>query len=209
MAMFYEEIAAAATARGLFAVVASTNDDPDTERVAVESLVRRRVDGLILTTARIDTPIPFGPLGNSLPHVLALRTDDTSFASLGDDRLGAHLPSWRRPPTTPAPPRPATTGPAPPPPPATCSPSATAASGWSAAPATPPPPGTAKPATATPSPKRACPSTRPCSPATPSLCNPARSPAGHCSTAPTGPPPSSPSTTTTRSASWRPPTPSA
>jgi LacI family transcriptional regulator len=71
--------------------VASTNDDPATERVAVESLVRRRVDGLILTTARIDTPIPLGPLGNSLPHVLALRTNGTSSASIGDDRLGAHL----------------------------------------------------------------------------------------------------------------------
>src|SRR6187455_1920048 len=80
MAMFYEEIAAAAIARGLFAVVASTNDDPDTERVAVESLVRRRVDGLILTTARIDTPIPLGPADRALPHVLALRTNDTSFA---------------------------------------------------------------------------------------------------------------------------------
>ena len=91
MAMFYEEIAAAAISRGLFAVVASTNDDPETERVAVESLVRRRVDGLILTTARIDTPIPFGQSGHVLPHVLALRTNDTSFASLGDDRLGAHL----------------------------------------------------------------------------------------------------------------------
>ena len=72
-------------------MVASTNDDPDTERVAVESLVRRRVDGLILTTARIDTPIPLGPANPSLPHVLALRTNDSSFASLGDDRLGAHL----------------------------------------------------------------------------------------------------------------------
>jgi LacI family transcriptional regulator len=91
MAMFYEEIAAAAASRGLFAVVASTDDDPDTERVAVESLVRRRVDGLILTTARINTSIPLGPLGDSLPHVLALRTNDTSSASLGDDRLGAHL----------------------------------------------------------------------------------------------------------------------
>jgi LacI family transcriptional regulator len=91
MAMFYEEIAAAAIARGLFAVVASTNDDPDTERVAVESLVRRRVDGLILTTARINTPIPLGQANPSLPHVLALRTNDTSHASVGDDRLGAHL----------------------------------------------------------------------------------------------------------------------
>jgi LacI family transcriptional regulator, galactose operon repressor len=91
MAMFYEEIAAAAASRGLFAVVASTNDDPDTERVAVESLVRRRVDGLILTTARIGVPVPLGPAGQALPHVLALRTNDGSHASIGDDRLGAHL----------------------------------------------------------------------------------------------------------------------
>jgi LacI family transcriptional regulator len=91
MAMFYEEIAAAAATRGLFAVVASTNDDPDTERVAVESLVRRRVDGLILTTARINASIPLGQIGSALPHVLALRTNDTSFASIGADRLGAHL----------------------------------------------------------------------------------------------------------------------
>jgi LacI family transcriptional regulator len=53
--------------------------------------VRRRVDGLILTTARINTPIPLGQANPSLPHVLALRTNDTSFALLGDDRLGAHL----------------------------------------------------------------------------------------------------------------------
>ena len=91
MAMFYEEVAAAAAARGLFAVVATSEDDPEIERVAVDSLVRRRVDGLILTTARIGTPVPLGPAGPSLPHVLALRTDDTSSASVGDDRLGAHL----------------------------------------------------------------------------------------------------------------------
>ena len=91
MAMLYEEVAAAAATRGLFAVVATTDDNPDVERVAVDSLVRRRVDGLILTTARIDTPIPLGQAKPSLPHVLALRTNGTSSASLGDDRLGAHL----------------------------------------------------------------------------------------------------------------------
>jgi LacI family transcriptional regulator len=91
MAMFYEEVAAAAASRGLFAVVATTDDQPATERVAVESLVRRRVDGLILTTARIDVPTPLGPDGATTPHVLALRTNGTSAASLGDDRLGGHL----------------------------------------------------------------------------------------------------------------------
>jgi LacI family transcriptional regulator, galactose operon repressor len=90
MAMLYEELAAAAATRGLFAVVATTEDNPDIERVAVESLVRRRVDGLILTTARINTSVPLEQ-APSLPHVLALRTNGTSSASIGDDRLGAHL----------------------------------------------------------------------------------------------------------------------
>jgi LacI family transcriptional regulator len=54
----------------------------------VQSLLRRRVDGLILTTARLDTPTePEHPV----PHVLALRTDGVSPSSVGDDRLGAHL----------------------------------------------------------------------------------------------------------------------
>ena len=89
-AMFYEEVAAAAAARGLFAVVATTEDRPDAERVAVESLLRRRVDGLVLTTARSQTPPAEAP-EHPVPHVLALRTDGSSASSIGDDRLGAHL----------------------------------------------------------------------------------------------------------------------
>ena len=93
MAMLYEEIAAAAATRGLFAVVATTDDQPDIERVALASLLRRRVDGLILTTARIGEPTPLPDEGPAVPHVLALRTNGTSFASVGDDHLGAYLAS--------------------------------------------------------------------------------------------------------------------
>ena len=91
MAMLYEEIVAAAATRGLFAVVATTDDQPDIERVALASLLRRRVDGLILTTARIGEPTPLLDEGSTVPHVLALRTNGTSPASVGDDRLGAYL----------------------------------------------------------------------------------------------------------------------
>jgi LacI family transcriptional regulator len=91
MAIFYEEIAAAAGARGLFAIVASTDDLPEAERLAIQSLVRRRVDGIILTTARINAPAQDEPVGDSVPRVLALRTDGVGPASIGDDRLGAHL----------------------------------------------------------------------------------------------------------------------
>ena len=90
MAMFYEEVAAAAAARGLFAVVATTEDRADAEHLAVESLARRRVDGLILTTARSQSP-PGEPARYPVPHVLALRTDGASASSVGDDQLGAHL----------------------------------------------------------------------------------------------------------------------
>lgn len=86
MAMLYEEIVTATAARGLFAVVATTGDDPGTEEVAVQTLVRRRVDGLVLTTARLGTPTARG-----VPHALALRTDGVGPASVGDDRLGAEL----------------------------------------------------------------------------------------------------------------------
>ncbi len=91
MAMLYEEIARASVSRGLFAIVATTEDDPDAERLAVQSLLRRRVDGLILTTARLDRPTEPEQIRGSVPHVLALRTDGVGPASVGDDRLGAHL----------------------------------------------------------------------------------------------------------------------
>ena len=90
MAILYEEIAAASASRDLFAVVATTEDKPDTERLAIDTLLRRRVDGLILTTARLGTPIAPGER-QSIPHALALRTDGVGPASIGDDQLGAHL----------------------------------------------------------------------------------------------------------------------
>ncbi|WP_103529068.1 LacI family DNA-binding transcriptional regulator [Streptomyces sp. SM12] len=92
MAMLYEEIAAAGAARGIFSVVAGAEDDPEAEQRAAQSLLRRRVDGLILTTARLDAPEPEPPgPGRAVPRVLALRTDGRGPASVGDDRLGARL----------------------------------------------------------------------------------------------------------------------
>jgi LacI family transcriptional regulator len=88
MAMLYEEIAAAGAARGLFAVVATTHDEPAQERLAVTSLLRRRVDGLVLTTARADAA---AEPTEAVPQVLALRSDGVRPAALGDDHLGAHL----------------------------------------------------------------------------------------------------------------------
>ncbi|MFP5416447.1 MAG: LacI family DNA-binding transcriptional regulator [Actinomycetes bacterium] len=91
MALLYEEIAAAAAARGLFAVVATTHDHPDREELAVQSLLRRRVDGLIRTTARTDARLDTRKFGTTVREVLALRADGVLPAAVGDDRLGGRL----------------------------------------------------------------------------------------------------------------------
>lgn len=91
MALFYEEIAAAAAARGLFAVVATTHDHPDRELLAVQSLLRRRVDGIIRTTARTDARLDVEKLGTPVREVLALRADGVLPAAVGDDHLGGRL----------------------------------------------------------------------------------------------------------------------
>lgn len=91
MALLYEEIAAAAAARGLFAVVATTHDHPDREALAVQSLLRRRVDGIIRTTARTDARLDVERLGSTVREVLALRADGILPAAVGDDRLGGRL----------------------------------------------------------------------------------------------------------------------
>ncbi len=91
MAMLYEQIADAAAARGLFAVVATTHDEPELERRAVQSLLHRRVDGIIRTTARTDSPMHLGDADGSARQVLALRTDGVHPASIGDDTLGGYL----------------------------------------------------------------------------------------------------------------------
>lgn len=86
MAMLFEQVAAASADRGLFALVATTEDKPEAEQVAVETLRQRQVDGLVLTTARMGQPHQC-----PVPYALALRTDGTSAASVGDDELGGHL----------------------------------------------------------------------------------------------------------------------
>nr|VUD34016.1 LacI family transcriptional regulator [Raoultella sp. NCTC 9187] len=72
-AMLFEEIARAASRRGYFAVVATCGDDPEQESESVESLLDRRVDGLILSTCRLGDPLPQALRERDVPHVLVLR----------------------------------------------------------------------------------------------------------------------------------------
>jgi len=91
MAILFEEIARACAERSGFAIVATTHDDPAAERTAAETLLSQRVDGLILTTARLDDDFTARLRTDGIPHVLALRSDGVSPSSTGDDELGGYL----------------------------------------------------------------------------------------------------------------------
>lgn len=91
MAMLFEEIARACAMRSEFAIVATTQDDPTVERTAAETLLDQRVDGLILTTTRLDDDFTAQLRADGIPHVLALRSDGVSPSSTGDDELGGYL----------------------------------------------------------------------------------------------------------------------
>jgi LacI family transcriptional regulator len=91
MAMLYEALAKACSRSGRFAIVATTDDKPKADRLAAESLLKRGVDGLILSTAREDDDFPDELAKRGIPYVLALRTDGHSLSSVGDDRLGGYL----------------------------------------------------------------------------------------------------------------------
>ncbi|GKW50546.1 LacI family DNA-binding transcriptional regulator [Halomonas sp. NCCP-2165] len=91
MALLYEAISRAAQEHHYFAIVATSGDDPNSERQAAESLLNRRVDGLILATSRLDDQLPSQLRDRGVPHSLVLRTDGISPSSLGDDVQGGYL----------------------------------------------------------------------------------------------------------------------
>ncbi|MDQ0314987.1 LacI family DNA-binding transcriptional regulator [Amorphus orientalis] len=91
MAMLYESIARACGRTGQFAVVATTNDNPDAGREAADTLLSRGVDGLILSTTRTDDDFPSELDQRGVNYVLTLRTDGRSPTSIGDDHLGGYL----------------------------------------------------------------------------------------------------------------------
>lgn len=91
MAMLYEALAHACQRTGRLAIVATTDDEPQADRVAAEALLQRRVDALVLSTARSDDDFPGQLAERDVRYVLALRTDGQSLASVGDDELGGYL----------------------------------------------------------------------------------------------------------------------
>jgi LacI family transcriptional regulator len=91
MALVFEAIFAEAGKLGHFALVSVCGDEPDDEKAAAQSLLARRVDGLVLATSRLDDQLPRHLREREIPHVLVLRTDGVSPSSLGDDELGGYL----------------------------------------------------------------------------------------------------------------------
>jgi LacI family transcriptional regulator len=91
MAMFYEAVAHACARAGQFAIVATTDDAPQADRAAAQTLLQRGVDGLILSTARDGDDFPEELAARGTAFVLALRTDGKSLSSVADDRLGGYL----------------------------------------------------------------------------------------------------------------------
>ncbi|SFO04761.1 transcriptional regulator, LacI family [Formivibrio citricus] len=91
MALVYEAVFRAAERHGYFAIVATSGDDPAQEQSAAESLLDRRVDGLILATSRLDDQLPAQLRQRQIPHSLILRTDGVSRSALGNDEQGGYL----------------------------------------------------------------------------------------------------------------------
>lgn len=91
MGLLFEEVARACLEISRFAIVASTGDEPESERRAAETLLDQGVDGLVMTTARIDDGFTAQLREQGVPLVLALRGDGQTPASLADDELGGYL----------------------------------------------------------------------------------------------------------------------
>lgn len=91
MALIYEAVFRAAARKGYFAIVTTSGDDPIQEQSAAESLLDRRVDGLILATSRLDDQLPAQLRQRNIPHALILRTDGVSRSAVGDDEQGGYL----------------------------------------------------------------------------------------------------------------------
>jgi LacI family transcriptional regulator len=80
-------------ASGYVPLLANSDGDQEREKLIVDLMRNRRVDGLILTTSSPNTPVILACKEDKLPLVLIHRTwDDPEISCVGfDDALGTHL----------------------------------------------------------------------------------------------------------------------
>ncbi len=78
---------------GYIAILANTDNDQDRERVILRNMIARRVDGLIMATARRRDPLVDQCLAEDIPVVLINRTVETGQVSwvVTDDGAGIEL----------------------------------------------------------------------------------------------------------------------
>ncbi len=78
---------------GYTAILANTDNDADRERIILRNMLARRVDGLIMATARRRDPLVDRCLADDIPLVLINRTVETGAVSwvITDDAFGIEL----------------------------------------------------------------------------------------------------------------------
>lgn len=83
----------ALAAAGYTAIVANTDNDAGRERLVVQNMIARHVDGLIMATARRRDPLVDHCLAEEIPLVLVNRTVETGGVSsvVADEALGMQL----------------------------------------------------------------------------------------------------------------------
>lgn len=76
---------------GYLSTVVATQDDPRKRTEALDRLLHRRIDGLILCDSAVGVPLSANIAGRGTPHVLAMRSSDDELSVSADDRLGGAI----------------------------------------------------------------------------------------------------------------------
>lgn len=77
---------------GIAVFMSNATDDPAREKAHVEQLMRKRIDGLVVTARRADKRSPIGPLpGVPIVYVYSQAEDENALCLIPDDEGGAVL----------------------------------------------------------------------------------------------------------------------
>lgn len=99
LASMYEGVEEAAAERGYSTFVSNSRDDPDEQRAKVEMMLARRVDGLILGDAHLDSRLPTQLAKQGVSFALMNRRHRSFPSATCDDSLGGRLVAehlWER-----------------------------------------------------------------------------------------------------------------